>query len=530
MSASIITAPRSGKPGYNSYKVLSDGWSYSFDGESKTVSLPYAFSNPDMKTYKISYTFDDNLPDNTNDLYIVGYYSNFNLYIDDELYYQCDKGSSRTPGTEYVIVGMPDDLSGKAITIEYIPHLDVGKFKIVAPYIGNKGDIIRGLFIEHLFDALLILISTAIGAALVVAAIFIRFNMRHINVNVLSTGLFALFSGAYMLARIEWIRVFFDVDHILYLIEFNSLMVLMLPILILLLSVFTGVSKVIVRVLLYINILNVLVEESLSLFNIRTLREMLPVNHAVLIVTTIAFLYCLYVRREIIDEHKFETTVSIIPLVVFSALDVAVHYLRTDVRAGMMLKIGIIFFLCFQIFFIVKKYNTYNNEMQRFKLYREMALKDMATGLSNRNAYEQLCKRLEGSKDMYNNICCAVFDLNSLKRTNDTFGHAAGDELICGMADVLKKIFNGRANVFRTGGDEFIVVMIDEKEADFVKIVESVASAAGNIVLSYNIKIDYSFGVASYDEGIYPSIADMLKAADNRMYEDKKKYHKVNVC
>ena len=127
----------------------------------------------------------------------------------------------------------------------------------------------------------------------------------------------------------------------------------------------------------------------MALLNIRSLREILPFNHVVLIVTTAAFLYCLYARREIIDEYRFEITVSIIPLVVFSALDVALHYFRTNIRSGMFLKVGIIFFLCFELFFILKRYNRYNRELQRYKLYREMALTDMATGLNNRNAYER---------------------------------------------------------------------------------------------------------------------------------------------
>lgn len=525
MVFSIITAPENDSQRHNSYNVLDQGWTYGFDGGTKPVSLPYAFSNPDMKPYTISYTFGSDMPEYDNDMYIVGYYSNFDVYLDGSLIYRCDKGSRRTPGKEYVIVDMPDKLSGRTVTIEYKPHLNVGKFKIVPPYIGDKGDIIRSVFFDDIFDMLLLIIGTAMGAALVIIAIFIRFNVQYMNINILSTGLFALFSGAYMLSRLECIRMIFDVDYILYLIEFNSLMVLMLPILILLMSVFTGTSRVIVKILLYINIINVAAEETLSLLNVSTLREMLTINHIVLIATAGTFLYCLYARREIIDEYRFEMTVSIIPLVVFSALDVATHYLRTNMRSGMMLKIGIIFFLCFEIFFIIKKYNKVNSDMQRYKLYREMALKDIATGLNNRNAYEQFCKRLESHRDIYNNICCAVFDLNSLKISNDTFGHAAGDELICAMARILKNIFDGKGSVFRTGGDEFVVVMSGSSEDEFNKLVDSISSETENATLSYNIKIDYSFGVASFDEGIFPSVADMLKEADNRMYEDKKNNH-----
>lgn len=525
MFFSIITAANADKQIYHDYKVLDDEWLYSFDDESKTVSLPYAFSNPDMKDFKITKTFDENIPDNAHDLYLVAYYCNFDIYLDGKPYYKCDKRSRRIPGMVYVIVDLPENLSGRTITIEYKPHLDIGKFRIAAPYLGDKGDIVRSLFKENMFDTAFLLIISVVGAFLVIIGAFVRFHVQYMNINILSAGLFSLFSGTYMMARIEWIRVLFDIDYILYLIEFNSLLVLMLPILMLLMSVFTGTSKAIVNILLHINIMNIIVEETLALLNIRSLREILPFNHVVLIVTTAAFLYCLYARREIIDEYRFEITVSIIPLVVFSALDVALHYFRTNIRSGMFLKVGIIFFLCFELFFILKKYNRYNRELQRYKLYREMALTDMATGLNNRNAYEQMCQSLERSKEQYDNICCAVFDLNSLKMTNDTLGHAAGDELICAMARVLKDIFKDRGSVFRTGGDEFIVIMLNEPETVFSQMIESVARKSAGTVLSCDMKIDYSYGVASFSEGVYSGIDDMLKEADNRMYEDKKRYH-----
>ncbi|MCI8308104.1 MAG: GGDEF domain-containing protein [Lachnospiraceae bacterium] len=528
MFFSMMTADNADKQVYHEYKELGDGWMYSFDGESKPVSLPYAFSNPDRKDFKISRTFHTDMPDIAHDLYLVSYYCNFDIYLDGELYYRCDKRSRQVPGMVYVIVDLPEKLAGTTITIEYKPHLDIGKFRITVPYLGDKGDIVRRLFIDNMFDTAFLLIITVVGAFLVMIGAFIRFNVKYMNINILSTGLFSLFSGTYMMARIEWVRVLFDIDYILYLIEFNSLMVLMLPVLMLLMSVFTGTSKVIVNVLLHFNILNILAEETLSLLNIRSLREMLPFNHIVLIITTAAFLYCLYARREIIDEYKFEITVSIIPLVVFSALDVGMHYLRANIRSGMLLKIGIIFFLCFELFFILKKYNKVNRELQRYDLYREMALTDMATGLSNRNAYERLCKRLEASKNDYDNICCAVFDLNSLKMTNDTLGHAAGDELICALAGVLKDIFKDCGNIFRTGGDEFIVIMLNENETVFNERIEKVSSASDSIRLAGNIKIDYSFGAASYSEGVYPCIADMVKEADNRMYADKKRHHEAN--
>ena len=50
-------------------------------------------------------------------------------------------------------------------------------------------------------------------------------------------------------------------------------------------------------------------------------------------------------------------------------------------------------------------------------------------------------------------------DLNGLKNANDSFGHAAGDELICAAADCMKNSFSEHSKVYRVGGDEFVVII-----------------------------------------------------------------------
>ena len=59
----------------------------------------------------------------------------------------------------------------------------------------------------------------------------------------------------------------------------------------------------------------------------------------------------------------------------------------------------------------------------------------------------------------------ACFDLNGLKEVNDDRGHSAGDALICRAAEQLRQIFEDR--VYRTGGDEFVIVDTQMDETSF---------------------------------------------------------------
>ena len=76
------------------------------------------------------------------------------------------------------------------------------------------------------------------------------------------------------------------------------------------------------------------------------------------------------------------------------------------------------------------------------------------TGLDNRNRYMELLEA--GKENALKQVGGIYMDLNGLKRCNDCFGYAAGDALICRVADALNDVFPGEA--CRIGGDEFVVI------------------------------------------------------------------------
>lgn len=78
----------------------------------------------------------------------------------------------------------------------------------------------------------------------------------------------------------------------------------------------------------------------------------------------------------------------------------------------------------------------------------------MLTGLLNRRAYDNACKMLIGNCQVGVIFC----DVNSLKYTNDIFGHEAGDKLIKSFASILKNSFRND-ETFRISGDEFVILL-----------------------------------------------------------------------
>lgn len=147
---------------------------------------------------------------------------------------------------------------------------------------------------------------------------------------------------------------------------------------------------------------------------------------------------------------------------------------------------------------------------------------DDLTGLFNRTSYgDEINALLKAPKDT---LIYASADLNGLKVTNDTLGHAAGDEMISGAAECLKKVFNGLGKAFRIGGDEFAVIFYaDPKTFDIIKkeLISITTKWKGKHVSSLSL----SLGFASKKEFPDADIVELSKIADKRMYEDKHHFY-----
>ncbi len=143
----------------------------------------------------------------------------------------------------------------------------------------------------------------------------------------------------------------------------------------------------------------------------------------------------------------------------------------------------------------------------------DLIYRDMLTGLYNRNKYISLVDQYDGK--LLKNIGIVYMDLNDLKETNDMYGHIAGDNLICQAAAALKAVFPERS--FRVGGDEFVVADSEVEKDLFFNKVEQLQKEMDSR------KVSVSMG-ALWEEK-QNDIVDMLKQADNIMYEAKRNHH-----
>lgn len=158
-----------------------------------------------------------------------------------------------------------------------------------------------------------------------------------------------------------------------------------------------------------------------------------------------------------------------------------------------------------------------------FYIYlREQQFKiDYISGIKNRVAFEKEIESI--CKDQCSDAAIVVFDLNNLKRTNDTIGHKAGDDLINKSAKILTESFRGVGNSYRIGGDEFCVIcknatkeIVENSLFELEKITSEINKKNSNALI-------LAYGYELYEKNKNKDIYDVFHIADQKMYEHKAK-------
>src|SRR5262249_50855885 len=154
---------------------------------------------------------------------------------------------------------------------------------------------------------------------------------------------------------------------------------------------------------------------------------------------------------------------------------------------------------------------------------KEFSFKDEVTGLYNRRFFSI---RLEEEVSRYRRfnhpVSVVLLDLDGFKAVNDGLGHAAGDETLRGMAEILLKHSRGINVICRYGGDEFAVLLVETSKAGAWLYAERIRDIVPTYRFSHGRQVTASFGIPSLPEGAAPPAGELIRAADEALYVAKR--------
>ncbi|WFF41314.1 sensor domain-containing diguanylate cyclase [Salinicola endophyticus] len=152
----------------------------------------------------------------------------------------------------------------------------------------------------------------------------------------------------------------------------------------------------------------------------------------------------------------------------------------------------------------------------------QIAMYDELTGLQSRRAgLERLEAEIHEQQRYGHPLCIAVIDLDGFKQINDTHGHAIGDEILVGIAELLRRSLRESDAAIRLGGDELLLVLPGVTLDQATQAVERIRQAlAATPLTRLALEMTLSAGIADYRN---ESQDALLERADRALYRAKRR-------
>ena len=462
------------------------------------------------------------------------------VYVNNELVYSFgqeyyDAQNSVPKKTHYI--GLPEDYAGKTLQIDFIGARESSFSGISSIYLGNREDILSNEINNSVVAILVGAFLFTFSIVLIVVSPYL-FIYHSKDLRILFSGLISLMLGIYIMSFYRVFDLLLDNSYMNTTLEYGSLYNIPTVIVGYLMSVYTGKTKKVFFSLFVINLALFFSAIIVHLTHIAYFTNFTATLHIVSgfeFIITVFFITKDYLSNKKDGQRNIYSADNIfvfglIAFMVLSLVDIIRYNLYKygsgsgETNASLIgFTFGaLIFVICLMVSYLYYNIFSTNIASMQSKI-KDLAFTDALTGLSNRARCEQFMQMISEEHGIYAIIS---LDLNRLKYVNDTLGHHEGDRLLTGFATILSDCFWDANLVGRMGGDEFIVILMEDRTLNLTKRIHELYS----IISDWNHKeqvfqYSVSYGYAYSYEVPNGSANAVYMLADNRMYEMKREHH-----
>lgn len=441
------------------------------------------------------------------------------VFADGRLIYALEAAESiwgYTSGAKYNFVEIPIDAEEIKVEIEAIYSED--RDREVEYFVGDGIAMMRGYIRSAVPNMLLSILCVVMGLLLVIYW-FITQRKIAIEYSSLYFGFFAAILGLWTLHETDFATVLVANRTAASYCGYMLLMLMIVPF-VLFIKSFMEVEDRYAAVLICGGAVTYLIINTIGhMSGIWYFKKSVVGIH---IFIALALGYMLYavvwrIQKYGPDQKVKANIVGAVVLITTVIIDITAYYMKMK-QTDLIGRIGLLFYI-----FLLGKETTVEffaqiDEGRKAEIYKELAVKDAMTGLYNRNAFDEW----EYDCENFKNVMLVMFDLNDLKKCNDTMGHETGDKYIADAAELLRQVFGEIAKCYRIGGDEFCAVI---RDADKVNI-EEYLQYLNELQEIYNeksqdVKMQIACGYATFDTAD-SNIESVRNKADVKMYANKK--------
>ena len=457
----------------------------------------------------------------------------FDVLVDGELVYSFHPDSPAIYGKFYgtyphqIELDAVHESSKIAIVADTINESD-GSFTDIS--LQNGASFISDIFRTSMFPYCISIVIAFMGLALVIGGLTIIKNASA-GKEIAAMGLFALDSGIWTACSTGIVGMILGTPVTMHFVNYISLIILP-GIAVVFVYLLTGKRyQLFSNVMVIVTLLTLIFNVVMTATGLSTYHDLLLTTHAECVAVVGYSFFCIVKavkRKQSALSTRITVTGSFLVVVIGGFIDLFRYFAgTTGLDSAYYFRLGLMAFILIMGIhevYALMFYRKYETEAEKLS---KIAYTDALTGLKNRMAFtdkEDLFAMSVKSAGLVIQL-----DINNLKKVNDTYGHKEGDRHIKAAADVISQSFGMIGDCYRTGGDEFIVVIEDLKDPSALKEAEE---KFARLIDEYNekekprVKLEIPYGIEEFDLKD-KDVEKALRLADGKMYSMKKQMKKT---
>ena len=520
--------------------VLNDGWNISLNDTNYTDVSIDSFQFPIVNkgdTIVMETTLPSDWKYEETALCIHIRHTTLEVYVDDTLIHEYGHErveQNKAVGSGYQLMNFSNEYKGKELKIvmEVTENRAFTSFDSI--WINEWQNTYRLLMTENRLPMLFGCFLVVMGILVTLVSIFaLALSKKHAGILCLS--LFSICMGIWTLCYYNVVIIFSIPLYSISLMEYMSLFLAPLPIIGYMYSYVKQLQNrrimLTYKILFALQIILTIVAISLHTTDTIHGAALLPNFQFLFAIHAFFFTYVLRksIRNNYVNRRFYSFgLLAIVVCIVYELLSYCfTRYLGLNIfNLKGISSLGIILFIAILILDLYYDATRKMMEEQEKALLIKRAYTDDLTQIHNRAFCSEYMNKIE--HENITEYAIVNFDLNGLKKANDTYGHTHGDFLIQTAAKVISDAFSASGIVGRMGGDEFIAIL---KTCDAQKIEPLLSSFTDLIAQTNqkekNLNLSISYGYATSKDLPGENVEKVYQLADNRMYAYKKQYKKM---
>lgn len=462
-------------------------------------------------------------------LFIHTAHQNVRIFVENQCIYSVEgkKGLMlwRSPGRLWNDIQLSEDYNGKRITVELTP---VYKRVIGYPpviYVGAKTDVHLRLLLSELTILLLGFMVAVTGCLFMITSL--KGNktdernaiMRNMGFCFVLIGLLKFTANSFF----GLISIKYPVFSV---IPFWLLLLMCIPCTLLIKLMLGARDSLAWYVACFASLINIVIVCMAQLLNLADWRETLILTHAtyVLSMVVVVGMIVMTIIKRGMNRDMLLTVVFSGGYLLWILTELFCNYINYVKGSRLLSIFGMLGFVIYVLelgWMTLKEAKSMMAVGMQAKQFERKAFHDQLTGFYNRAAFAEYI----GNEGFVPEGCIiAVFDLNNLKKCNDSLGHEQGDVYIRESARIIRECFGDIGQCYRQGGDEFAVIIPNGSmwtcKERVTEMEEKVRHFNRN---GSGIEMGIACGYEEFDDLVDTTIEDTAKRADQRMYQMKNK-------